>query len=107
MDWQLRLSHNIRNRRRLLNHILSTASIISESTISHAVGITYKSNRYRVKHSFGGLKETIKSGNAVEGFYEHEKLRNRLYIWRPIKHEEDLEAISGALRIKVPIFDVK
>lgn len=60
-----------------------------------------------IKHSFWGLKETIRSGNAVEGFYEHDKLKNRLHIWRPIKPEADMEAIFGALRIKVPIFDVK
>ena len=60
-----------------------------------------------IKHSFGGLSETIRSGNAVEGFYEHERLKNRLHIWRPIKPEPDLEAIFRALRIKVPLFDVK
>ncbi|RZB29107.1 MAG: hypothetical protein AEth_01711, partial [Candidatus Argoarchaeum ethanivorans] len=60
-----------------------------------------------IKHSFGRLKEIIKSGNAVEGFYEHERLKGRLYIWRPIKPESDLEAIFKELRIKMPIFDVK
>ena len=40
-----------------------------------------------IKHSFGGLSETIRSGNAVEGFYEHERLKNRLHIWRPTKPE--------------------
>ena len=60
-----------------------------------------------IEHSFGGLSETIRSGNAVEGFYEHERLKNRLHIWRPIKPEPDLEAIFRALRIKVPLFDVK
>jgi hypothetical protein len=30
-----------------------------------------------------------------------------LHIWRLIKPEPDLEAIFRALRIKVPIFDVK
>jgi hypothetical protein len=63
--------------------------------------------RREIKYSFGGLKETIKSGNVVEGFYEHGRLKGRLYIWRPIKPERDLEAIFGELRIKVPIFDAK
>ncbi|MEA2045125.1 MAG: transposase [Euryarchaeota archaeon] len=60
-----------------------------------------------IKHSFEGLKETITSGNAVEGFYEHEKLKNRLYIWRPIKPKKELKEIFEVLKIKVPIFDVK
>lgn len=60
-----------------------------------------------MEYSFGGLKDTIKSGNAVEGFYEHEKLRNRLYIYRPVKPAADLEAILERLKIKVPTFDVK
>lgn len=63
--------------------------------------------REGIKHSFGGLSETIRSGNAVEGFYEHERLKNRLHIWRPIKPDPDLEAIFRELRIKVPLFDVK
>ena len=46
-----------------------------------------------MEYSFGGLKDTIKSGNAAEGFYEHEKLRNRLYIYRPVKHAADLEVV--------------
>ncbi|MCK4811305.1 MAG: hypothetical protein KAS74_03430 [Methanosarcinales archaeon] len=46
-----------------------------------------------MEYPFGGLKDTIKSGNAVEGFYEHEKLRNMLYIYRPVKHAADLEVI--------------
>jgi transposase len=33
--------------------------------------------REGIKHSFGGLSETIRSGNAVGGFYEHERLKNR------------------------------
>lgn len=63
--------------------------------------------RQEIKYSFGGLKETITSGNVVEGFYEHGRLKDRLYIWRPIKPERDLEAIFRELRIKVPIFDAK
>ena len=63
--------------------------------------------RREIKYSFGGLKETIKSGNAVEGFYEHERLKDRLHIRRPIKPERDLEAIFRELRIKVPIVDAK
>lgn len=42
-------------------------------------------NERGVKYSFRKLKKTIKSGNAVEGFYEHEQLKNRLYLWRPVK----------------------
>ncbi len=64
-------------------------------------------NSNGMEYSFGGLKDTIKSGNAVEGFYEHEKLRNRLYIHRPVKPTADLEAIFRELKIKVPTFDVK
>ena len=59
-----------------------------------------------MEYSFRGLKDAIKSGNAVEGFYEHEKLRNRLYIHRPVKPTADLEAIFRELKIKVPTFDV-
>ena len=43
--------------------------------------------REGIKYSFGWLSETIRSGNAVEGFYEHERLKNRLHIWRPTKPE--------------------
>ncbi len=46
-----------------------------------------------ITYSFGGLTDIIRSGNAVEGFYEHEQLRNRLYIQRPVKSAADLEAI--------------
>ena len=60
-----------------------------------------------ITYSFGGLTDIIRSGNAVEGFYEHEQLRNRLYIQRPVKPAADLEAIFRELKIKVPMFDVK
>ena len=60
-----------------------------------------------VKYSFKKLKETILSGNAVEGFYEHEQLKNRLYLWRPIKPGKELEEVFSALKIKRPQFDVK
>lgn len=60
-----------------------------------------------IKYSFGMLKEIIKSGNAVEGFYENELLKNNLHIWRPIKLRAELEAIFKAIMIKIPIFDVK
>ncbi|MCL7413124.1 MAG: hypothetical protein M8353_05850, partial [ANME-2 cluster archaeon] len=53
------------------------------------------------------LKETIISGNAVEGFYENEHLKNRLYLWRPIKQKMELEEIFRALKIKALKFDVK
>lgn len=46
-----------------------------------------------MKYSFRELKETIKSGNAVEGFYEHEQLKNSLYLWRPVKPRPELEEI--------------
>ena len=60
-----------------------------------------------MKYSFRELKETILSVNAVEGFYEHEQLKNRLYLWRPIKPGNELEEIFRALKIKGPQFDVK
>ena len=60
-----------------------------------------------MKYSFEHLKETIVSGNAVEGFYENEQLKNRLYLWRPIKPRRELEEIFRALKIKTPKFDVK
>jgi len=60
-----------------------------------------------VKHSFVELKEIIKSGNAMVGFYEHEQLKNKLYLWRPIKPREELEKIFRALKIETPQFDVK
>lgn len=61
----------------------------------------------KINYSFEGLKDSIKSGNAVEGFYEHEQLRSRLHIWRPIKPRDELEEIFKALRIRVPSYDVK
>ena len=64
-------------------------------------------NEKEMKYSFEHLKETIKSGNAVEGFYENEQLKNRLYLWRPIKLREELEEIFKALKIEIPQFDVK
>lgn len=60
-----------------------------------------------MRYSFEHLKETIVSGNAVEGFYENEQLKNRLYLWRPIKPRRELEEIFRALKIKTPKFDVK
>ena len=60
-----------------------------------------------MKYSFEHLKETIISGNAVEGFYENEQLKNRLYLWRPIKPRMELDEIFRALKIKAPKFDVK
>ncbi len=60
-----------------------------------------------IHYSFGMLKEIIKSGNAVEGFFDHEKLENRLYIWRPIKLIVELEEIFKAIMLKIPTFDVK
>jgi len=64
-------------------------------------------NEKEMKYSFEHLKETIISGNAVEGFYENEQLKNRLYLWRPIKQKMELEEIFRALKIKAPKFDVK
>lgn len=60
-----------------------------------------------IHYSFGKLKEIIKSGNAVEGIFEHEKLENRLQIWRPIKLISELEEIFKEIKIKIPTFDVK
>jgi hypothetical protein len=57
-------------------------------------------------HSFTDLKELIRSGNAVEGFYEHESLKKRLKLWRPIKLRDELEEIFKKLKIKIPGFDV-
>jgi len=64
-------------------------------------------NAKGLNHSFEELKETISSGNAIEGFYEHEQLRNRLYIWRPVKPRRELKDIFRALKIKVPGYEVK
>ncbi|TFH41032.1 MAG: hypothetical protein E4G94_08590 [ANME-2 cluster archaeon] len=64
-------------------------------------------NERGVKYSFKKLKETILSGNAVEGFYEHEQLKNKLHLWRPIKPGKELEEVFRALKIKRPQFDVK
>ncbi len=64
-------------------------------------------NAKGLSHSFEELKETISSGNAIEGFYEHEQLRSRLYIWRPIKPRRELKDIFRALKIKVPGYEVK
>ncbi len=51
-------------------------------------------NEGKMSHSFGELKEMIRSGNAVEGFYENEMLKKRLELWRPIKLGAELEEIS-------------
>lgn len=64
-------------------------------------------NERVLKYSFRKLKETILSGNAVEGLYEHEQLKNRLYLWRPIKTGKKLEEVFIALKIKRPQFYVK
>ncbi|MDP2766824.1 MAG: transposase [Candidatus Methanoperedens sp.] len=60
-----------------------------------------------IHYSFAMLKEIIKSGNAVEGFFDHEKLEKRLHIWRPIKLRAELEEIFKSIMIKIPTFDVK
>ncbi|HUW67671.1 MAG TPA: hypothetical protein VMW20_06435 [Candidatus Nanoarchaeia archaeon] len=44
---------------------------------------------------------------TVEGFYEHEQLKNRLYLWRAIKPVNEVEEVFKALKIKRPQFDVK
>ncbi len=61
----------------------------------------------RIHYSFAMLKEIIKSGNAVEGIFDHEKLEKRLHIWRPIKLRAELEEIFKSIMIKIPTFDVK
>jgi hypothetical protein len=53
------------------------------------------------------LKDLIRSGNAVEGFYENEVLKKKLKLWRPIKLGNELEEIFRKLMIKIPSFDVK
>src|SRR5660397_238412 len=35
-------------------------------------------NERKINYSFGELKELIRSGNAVEGFYENKMLKNKL-----------------------------
>jgi len=64
-------------------------------------------NDRKISSSFGELKELIRSGNAVEGFYENELLNKRLKLWRPIKLRDELEEIFRKLKIKIPGFDVK
>ena len=64
-------------------------------------------NERKISYSFGELKELIRSGNAVEGFYENEILKNRLKLWRPIKLGDELEELFRKLKIKIPSFDVK
>lgn len=64
-------------------------------------------DQFGYKYSFGMLKEICKSGNAVEGFYENERLKHKLHIWRPIKLKPELEEIFKAIMIKIPKFDVK
>jgi len=64
-------------------------------------------NERNIRYSFGELKELIRSGNAVEGFYENELLKKRLKLWRPIKLGDELEEIFRKLKIKIPGFDVK
>ncbi len=64
-------------------------------------------NDRKISSSFGDLKELIRSGNAVEGFYENELLKKRLKLWRPIKLRDELEIIFRKLKIKIPGFDVK
>ena len=64
-------------------------------------------NGRKISYSFGELKELIRSGNAVEGFYENEMLKNRLKLWRPIKLGDELEELFRKLKIKIPSFDVK
>ena len=43
----------------------------------------------------------------MEGFYENEELKNRHYLWRPIKPRMELEEIFRGLKIKILQFDVK
>ncbi|GFO96376.1 hypothetical protein ig2599ANME_0565 [groundwater metagenome] len=64
-------------------------------------------NERNIRYSFGELKSLIRSGNAVEGFYENEMLKKRLKLWRPIKLGDELEEIFRKLMIKIPSFDVK
>ena len=64
-------------------------------------------NERMINYSFGELKELIRSGNAVEGFYENKMIKNKLKLWRPIKLSDELEDIFKKLMIKIPGFDVK
>ena len=61
----------------------------------------------KIRYSFGELKSLIRSGNAVEGFYENEALKKKLKLWKPIKLGPELEEIFRKLMIKIPGFDVK
>jgi transposase len=64
-------------------------------------------NERKISYSFVELKELIRSGDAVEGFYENKMLKKKLKLWRPIKLENSLEEIFRKLMIKIPGFDVK
>jgi transposase len=64
-------------------------------------------NERKISYSFVELKELIRSGNAVEGFYENEILKKKLKLWRPIKLGNELEEIFRKLMIRIPGFDVK
>jgi transposase len=64
-------------------------------------------NERKISYSFWELKELIRSGNAIEGFYENEVLKKKLKLWRPIKLRDELEEIFKKLMIKIPGFDVK
>ncbi len=64
-------------------------------------------NERKLSYSFGELKELIRSGNAVEGFYENKMLKNKLKLWRPTKLGDELEEIFRKLMIKIPGYDVK
>jgi len=64
-------------------------------------------NNRKIYYSFEELKELIRSGYAVEGFYENEMLKKKLKLWRPIKLRGELEEIFRKLMIKIPGFDVK
>ncbi len=64
-------------------------------------------NERKMSFSFVELKELIRSGNAVEGFFENEMLKKKLKLWRPIKLGTELEETFRKLMIKIPGFDVK
>ena len=49
----------------------------------------------------------IRESATLDGFYEYEQLKNRLYLWKPIKPRTELEEIFRALKIKILQFDVK
>lgn len=59
-------------------------------------------------YSFEELISIIKSGNAIEGYYDDNLLKGKkFYIFRPIKQSDELVQIFRKLRIKLPKFEIR